>query len=136
MTSDQKRTANRANAKKSTGPKSALGKRNAARNALSHGLAIPVGSLAALQNDIEKLAWIIARASGEQSITELSRQAAEAELELARIRKVRAAMFNSLHDNMPAREVAYDKLNQNLASLDRYERRAFSRRRRALRALS
>jgi hypothetical protein len=99
-------------------------------------LAIPVRSVAALRDDIEKLARMIARASGEQSITELSRQGAEAELELARIRKVRAATFNSLHDNMPATAVAYDNLNQSLARLDRYERRALSRRKRALRALS
>jgi hypothetical protein len=135
MTSDQKRTSNRANAKKSTGPKSALGKQRAAQNALRHGLAIPVGSVAALQEGVERLALGIATASGEKVVTASSRQAAEAELDMVRIRKARAAVFNSLDNNAPATEGFYDKLNESLASLDRYERRAFSRHKRAFRAL-
>ena len=127
MTSDIKVASNQENAKNSTGPKSDAGKRRAARNALSHGLAVPVSNIAALQSDIETLALSIARASGEKAITELSRQAAEAQLEILRIRSVRAAIF--------ATETSYDELNNRLASLERYERRAFSRRKRALRAM-
>ena len=127
MTSDLKVASNQKNAKNSTGPKSDAGKRRAARNALSHGLAVPVSNIAALQSDIETLALSIARASGERAITELSRQAAEAQLEILRIRSVRAAIF--------ATETSYDELNNRLASLERYERRAISRRKRALRAM-
>ena len=127
MTSDLKVASNQKNAKNSTGPKSDAGKRRAARNALSHGLAVPVSNIAALQGDIETLALSIARASGERAITGLSRQAAEAQLEILRIRRVRAAIF--------ATETSYDELNNRLASLERYERRAFSRRKRALRAM-
>jgi hypothetical protein len=127
MTSDLKVASNQKNAKNSTGPKSDAGKRRAARNALSHGLAVPVSNIAALQSDIETLALSIARASGERAITELSRQVAEAQLEILRIRSVRAAIF--------ATETSYDELNNRLASLERYERRAFSRRKRALRAM-
>ena len=127
MTSDLKVASNQKNAKNSTGPKSDAGKRRAARNALSHGLAVPVSNIAALQSDIETLALSIARASGERAITELSRQAAEAQLEILRIRSVRASIF--------ATETSYDELNNKLASLKRYERRAFSRWKRALRAM-
>jgi hypothetical protein len=42
MTSTRQWTANRANALKSTGPKSSEGKRSAALNALRHGLSLPV----------------------------------------------------------------------------------------------
>src|SRR5215218_3603767 len=38
MVSERKRAANRANAKKSTGPKSKRGKKKSSRNALTHGL--------------------------------------------------------------------------------------------------
>ena len=38
MASDRRIIANRANAKKSTGPKTVTGKRNSSRNALKHGL--------------------------------------------------------------------------------------------------
>ena len=125
MTSDRKLAANQTNAKKSTGPKSDLGKYRSARNALSHGLAIPVGNIAALRSDIETLALSIARASGGKAVTELSRQAAEAQLEILRIRKARAAIY--------ATETNHDELTIRLASLERYERRAFSRRKRAFR---
>src|SRR5829696_7666710 len=42
MISQRKRTANRRNARSSTGPRSAAGKAKASQNALKHGLAIPV----------------------------------------------------------------------------------------------
>jgi len=125
MTSDRKLTANQKNAKKSTGPKSDVGKYRSARNALSHGLAIPVGNIAALRSDIEALALTSARANGGKAITELARQAAEAQLEILRIRKARAAIY--------AVETNHDELTIRLASLERYERRAFSRRKRAFR---
>jgi hypothetical protein len=80
-----------------------------------------------LRGDIATLALSIARACGETAATELSRQAAEAQLEIFRIGKVRASIF--------AANIPYDELNDRLASLERYERRAASRRISALRAM-
>jgi len=127
MTSERKLASNQKNAKNSTGPKSDVGKHRSARNALSHGLSIPVSTIAAMRSDIEGLALSIARANGQKSITELSRQAAEAQLEIVRIRKVRTAIF--------AVELSCDELTKRLTSLARYERRAFSRRKSALRSM-
>lgn len=87
-------------------------------------------NIAALRGDIEALALSIARANGEQEISELSRQAAEAQLDIIRVRKCRAAIL-SRHHNRPATAAAYDELNKSLDRLERYERRAFSRRKRA-----
>ena len=70
------------------------------------------------------LALSIARAIGRVTVTELSQQAAEAQLEIFRIRKARASLFLA--------DIACDELSTRLASLERYERRAFSRRKRAL----
>jgi hypothetical protein len=84
---------------------------------------IPARNIAAMQSDIESLALSIARASGENAITELSRQAAEAQVDILRVRKVRACIF--------ATETSHAELEKKLASLERYERRAFSRRKRA-----
>ena len=42
MTSPKQRAANRANALKSTGPKSEIGRRRAAVNATQHGLSLPI----------------------------------------------------------------------------------------------
>ena len=45
MTSPRQRAANRRNALHSTGPKTAVGRRRVAINALSHGLSVPVDPL-------------------------------------------------------------------------------------------
>jgi hypothetical protein len=128
VTSDRMLSSNRKNAQKSSGPKTEAGRARAARNALNHGLAIPVQTIPELRKDIESLAMMIARASGEMTITQLSRQAAEAQLEIFRIRKVRAAIL--------ATDASCEERNAKLSRLERYERRAFSRGKRALRALS
>jgi hypothetical protein len=125
--SAQKSSSNRKNAQNSSGPRTTAGKARAARNALVHGLAIPIRSIPEFRKDIENLAILIARGCGEETITELSRQAAEAQLETIRIRKVRAAILAS--------KTAWEDRNAKLARLERYERRAFSRALRALRAL-
>ena len=133
MVSDKRITANRKNAKASTGPKTAAGKRRSRINALNHGLAIAAGSDPSLQDDINALAKVVAASHGEQDTTELARRIAEAEIDLLRIRKVRSAVLNLRHRNVPARGLSDVELNQRLERLERYERRAFSRRKRALR---
>jgi hypothetical protein len=131
--SDRKQSANRENAKKSSGPKSDAGKRRSSLNSFSHGLAIPVAKIAALRDDIEALALCLARAAGQESISQWSQQAAEAELDLVRIRKCRAA-FHTRYHGVPVTRASVSQLDKSLAVLERYERRAFSRRKRALRA--
>jgi hypothetical protein len=128
VTSAQKLPSNRKNAQNSTGPKTTAGKARAARNALNHGLAIPIQTIPEFRKDTEKLALMIARACGKDTVTELSRQAAEAQLETFRIRKVRATVL--------AMDISWEERNAKLAKLERYERRAFSRAFRPLRGLS
>ena len=132
MTSDRKIASNRSNAKKSTGPKSEAGRIRSRLNALRHGLAVSIGSLPSFSHDIETLAMVLAGEGGAP--IEFARQAAEAEIDLLRIRKIRASQFNAKVGNADAR--AYTELSENLAKLERYERRAFSRRKRALRLLT
>jgi hypothetical protein len=67
--------------------------------------------------------------------TEFAREAAEAELDLLRIRKIRASQLDAVVGNPGAPHEAYAELAENLAKLERYERRAYSRRKRALGAL-
>jgi hypothetical protein len=90
MSSDRKITANRNNAKKSTGPRSKAGREASRRNARRHGLAIDIGADPAFHEDIEQLATVLSLSSGAQKVSEHARQAAEAELDLTRIRKIRA----------------------------------------------
>jgi hypothetical protein len=131
MASDRQIAANRRNAKKSTGPRS-----HAARlNALRHGLAIPIGTNPAFRDDIEKLANVLSVSRGMKMVSESARDAAAAELDLVRIRNMRAWLFETLYFADAANPDRLAELNDRLAKLERYERRAFSRRKHALRAM-
>ena len=79
MSSDRKITANRSNAKKSTGPRSEAGRDVSCRNAQRHGLAIDIGNDPVFRDDIQKLAQAFAHSSGVQNVSERARETAEAE---------------------------------------------------------
>ena len=133
--SERKIAANRSNAKKSTGPRSKAGRQASRRNALRHGLAIDIRTDPAYHDDIEQLAKMMSRASGRQSVSDSARDVAEAVLDLSRIRKIRASLFETIYFSDTAAPDRLTELNDELAKLERYERRAFSRRNRAMRAM-
>lgn len=136
MPSDRQIAANRNNAKKSTGPRSDAGRAASRRNARRHGLAIVIGTDPAFQDEIEKLAKTLSLSRGVQHVDERAREAAEAELDLLRIRKVRAWVLETLYfAGNGATSSNLAEVNDKLAKLERYERRAFSRRKRALREM-
>jgi hypothetical protein len=136
MTSERKTISNRRNAQKSTGPRSELGRLRSRRNALRHGLAIAIGSDPSFSEKIESLAKTLASGRGGQIVEEFARQVAEAHLDLVRIRQLKAERLAAVFRNPEARLEDYSELDENLAQLERYERRAFSRRKRALLAMS
>lgn len=136
MTSERKTISNRQNAQKSTGPRSELGRLRSRRNALRHGLAVAIGSDPSFSKDIESLATTFANGRNGQIVQEFAGQGAEAHLDLVRIRKCRTERLDAtLGDPEPTLE-DYAELNKYLAQLERYERRAFSRRKRALLEIS
>ena len=136
MTSDRKIESNRKNAQKSTGPRSEAGRHRSRRNALRHGLSVAIGTDPSFSDDIRRLASILARGRSGQKIGEFAHQAAEAEIDLLRIRKLRASRFNAVLGNPEPKLDDHSEFDEELAKLERYERRAFSRRKRALRALT
>ena len=136
VASDRQIAANRNNAKKSTGPRSQAGRIAARRNALRHGLAIAIEADPAFHDQIERLAKVLSPSGDMQDVDERARRAARAEFELVRIRKVRAWLlerFSAAANDATLGSLA--ELNDKLAKLERYERRAFSRRKRALREM-
>jgi hypothetical protein len=194
MTSERKRAANRRNAKRSTGPRSAAGKANSRNNALRHGLARKHTRLMGQIGEIDQLALAFVGSDPSLEMLYYARAAAEAELDVIRIRTVRAdfisqksadpatfapqqllpdnridklrkvvesgpdeifhdsraALANSLRIAMEYNEyqlnrpspndedkpaVAFGRHYREISRYDRYEQRALSRRRKALRAL-
>jgi hypothetical protein len=125
MTSQKQIDANRANAKRSTGPRTAAGKMKSSRNALRHGLfwPLPPEMVVKVRAIAQQLAPRDATAQELKSTFELT----EAHVGLARIRALRNSMLQApLIEEFDAREW------KRLAALDRYERYAHTRRRRAL----
>jgi hypothetical protein len=92
MASEAQIEANRRNARSSTGPRSTSGKKRASQNAYRHGLTKPISS-AEFAREVEMLARQIAGDSEDKITIEQARDAAEAELELARVRRVRVALI-------------------------------------------
>ena len=83
MTSARKIRSNRANARSSTGPKTAKGRGRSARNAFRFGLSLPVLSDPSLSQEVVALARRIAGADATPEMQELARQIAEAQVDLA-----------------------------------------------------
>jgi len=141
MVSSRKIAANRRNARYSRGPRTAKGKARSRRNALRHGLAVRLPWSGAIDREVERLAAQIVGPNPDPCRLHFAKIAAEAELELRRVRAIRVSLLAS---GMPAGSTASMPGQEphaaaptllNLPRLDRYEQRALSRRNRALRLL-
>jgi hypothetical protein len=99
VTSTRKIEANRKNARASTGPKTAQGRARLARNALSHGLSLPVCSDPVLCEEVESLARKIAGTEARVEIREVARRAAEAQIDLGRVRYARYRLLSDALSN-------------------------------------
>ena len=95
MTSAQKIRANRANARASTGPRTAEGGNRAARNARRHGLSLPVLADPVLSQDVAELTRKIAGSTPSRELYELARRFAEAQIDVRRVRHARYDLLSS-----------------------------------------
>ena len=153
MTSERKTKTNRANASFSAGPNTLHGRIRSARNAFRHGLSLPVQSDQALGEEVQALARQIAGSNASAQIQMLACRIAEAEVDLRRVRLARhqllsQALANACELPVAAREkfvpstpqgankilTILSREAQALEAINRYERRALSRRKFAIRA--
>jgi hypothetical protein len=139
MTSMRKARANRANARLSTGPRSSPGKARASQNARQHGLSL--SALVDPDHSAAVKAWArsLLGDSKSKELQAIALQIAAAQVDILRVRQARHfALTRALTDPWGAYGPASDaeavaKVAIELAALDRYERRALSRRRFAIR---
>jgi len=141
MASEHQRRANRKNARRSTGPRTAAGKANAAKNSFRHGLSADIRNNSTWSKDIETLAQHYWEEAINRHRFVDARTAAEAQFAINRVRQARVALIeNAAVDHSFITSTDHDgpvfsAIAEKLLQLDRYERRALSRRKRALQAL-
>jgi hypothetical protein len=133
MANEKQIAANRANAKKSSGPRTAAGKLKSSRNAFRHGLSGPLPPDPTTSGKIDSIAAVLAGEQTSEDRLESAADFARAQVDLLRIRSTRFEQLAKLDLNGSAdgdmREL------KRLASLDRYERYALTKRRRSSRGL-
>src|SRR5262249_15801206 len=145
---------NRANVRASTGPRTAEGRNRSARNARRHGLSLPVLADPVLSQDVAELTREITGSTPSRGLYELARRVAEAQIDRRRVRHARYALLSSavkdpdytLLKANAGRQLATKRAGSQefasilsemawqLAAMERYERRALSRRKVAMRA--
>lgn len=151
MTNALKVTANRANAQVSTGPKTRRGKARSARNALRHGLGLPIAADPNLAKEVRALAVEIAGSKPTFDVLQYALLVAEAQVDLNRLRRarhqekipteigrrqsrcLRVTATSSSHGSPATALTLTTDLFGQLLKIDHYERRRLSRRKFAIR---
>jgi hypothetical protein len=136
MTSNRKIEANRRNSRKSCGPRGAAGQSFACRNALRHGLAAIVHRQPVLCAEIEQFARALCGNETDPVIFAQAKTIAVNEMMLRAIRAEQIVAVERLRQNEKYGRDEHQALEaavSDLTRLGRYERRAWSRQKRAFR---
>jgi hypothetical protein len=133
--------AGQRNGRKGGGPRTAAGKTTSCMNARKHGLTIPIMMDRSLHKTAFDLAYAIAGRDADGAMLSQALIVAECELILQRIDKVRVTAIEQAMsgasdqvDAMATTDLAgaFVEALPTLSGIERYERRAFSRQKKAL----
>ena len=144
MISKEKIEANRLNARLSTGPKSREGRLRSAQNARRHGLSVSIFYDEEWSKEIEILSRKLVSQNTDPEFRAHANRFAEAQADLSRIRATKHQILEQLLSQnvaiisqLPSRSSEFDpQALKDLTKIDRYEKRAISRRRSAMRELA
>ena len=78
-----------------------VGKKKASKNALRHGLSVPVVHISALAGEIESLALRIVSGNEEDQRLEIAREIAAAQVDVKRIRETRKMILEDRRRRLP-----------------------------------
>jgi hypothetical protein len=136
MTSTRKFESNKSNASRSTGPRTPGGKLRSRSNARRHGLAMRIEDDYEERGRIESLTAILAEGTTDFQRIEQSRMIAGCHFDLQRIRAARHDVFLTMVDfeNLSGNEL--EVALYMIEKISRYEKRAVSKRKSALRKSS
>jgi hypothetical protein len=123
MATEKQIAANRANAKRSTGPKTEIGRRASSRNALRHGLSCPSSMGESTSTDVDNLMRTLVPEEADDDQRVAARHVAQAQMDLSRVRMARATLMESLD----LERCNFSELRR-LMVIDRYERLARAKR--------
>ena len=127
MTSARKIEANRANSRKSTGPRTAAGKATASRNALRHGFAARAPSHPPSSPEIERLARAFCQGDNDPLLFEQALVIAANEQVLQSIRAQRSAVIERLRDTQSVALAKGDNSYAVIRLIGRQAERALAR---------
>ena len=125
MASEKQIAANRANALRSRGPKTAAGRLKSSRNAFRHGLSGPTRFDPVTSAKVEAIAHLLAGEEANEDRLASAAAFARAQLELLRICSTRTELMDKILLQNDLRGW------RRIAALDRYERYSLTRRRRS-----
>ncbi len=134
MTSQRKIAANRSNSRRSSGPRTAEGKRKASGNSRKHGWAALAQRLPTASPDIEQLAKALCGDAQDAALLAQARIVATNDLmrrvmQLQKLRRVETLLAEV--DEPAAVELASPEIDR----LERYETRVWTQQKRAMRRL-
>jgi phage gp29-like protein len=135
MTTERQRAANRANATRSTGPKTRVGKARASQNAYRHGLSARLARDKTPEQLAERVQDIVDSLPNQLDVTDALR-VVSAQMDIESARSVGIRLLRQILDVEASRLMVEKSIFSQLRNADRYLNSAQLKRKRALKALA